>query len=143
MKIDKKILVKIIVVAVIAAGAGFFGGMKYGQSAPAQTGAGQRAQSAGGFGANRTGVRGAGQNGNFAGGQIIAKDATSITVKLQDNSSKIVFVSSSTSVIKSAQGSLNDLTVGENATVTGTANSDGSITAQSVQVRPTLPQSQT
>lgn len=138
---DKKTLLKIIVIAVIMAGAGFYGGMRYGESAVTQTGAGQRSQQINGFAMmGRTGNRATGQNGSFAGGQIIAKDATSITVKLQDGSSKIVFVSTSTPVMKSAEGSLNDLAVGKNVTVTGVANSDGSITAQSVQVRPTTPQ---
>ena len=85
---------------------------------------------------NRNGNRSAGQNGNFAGGEIISKDATSITVKLQDGSSKIVFVSSSTPVLTSVQGNLNDLNVGDNITVIGTQNSDGSITSQSIQIRP-------
>jgi len=38
--------------------------------------------------------------------------------------------------MKAAQGSMSDLSIGENVTVTGVTNSDGSITAQSVQVRP-------
>jgi len=133
---DKKILIKIIVVAVIAAGAGFYGGMKYGESTATQTSANLIANFRGQQAGVGSASRGMGQNGGFAGGQIIAKDATSITVKLQDGSSKIVFVSGSTPVMKSVQGSLSDLAVGENVTVVGTTNSDGSITAQSVQVRP-------
>jgi hypothetical protein len=79
------------------------------------------------------------QSGGFTGGAIIGIDEKSITVKLRDNSSKIVFVSSSTEVMKSAQGSILDLVIGEQVTVSGTPNSDGSITAQSVQVRPVMP----
>jgi len=135
---DKKIIIKIIIVAVIAAGIGFYGGMKYGQ----ETVTGQRSQPANGFAMMGRGGRVAGQNAGFAGGQIIAKDATSITVKLQDGSSKIVFVSNSTAVMKSVQGSSSDLTVGENITVVGSTNSDGSITSQSVQIRPAASQQQ-
>ncbi len=132
-----KTILKILIAAVIAAGLGFYGGIKYGESANTQTSASQRFQQTGGFNmTNRNGNRSAGQNGNFAGGEIIAKDATSITVKLQDGSSKIVFVSSSTPVLTSVQGNLNDLNVGDNITVIGTQNSDGSITSQSIQIRP-------
>jgi len=139
-----KTILKIIIVAVVIGGVGFYGGMKYGQSTASQTSANLianfRGQQGGvgmtGRGANRL----AGQNGGFTGGQIIAKDATGITVKLQDNSSKIVFISSSSNIMKSTQGSLSDLVVGGNVTITGTANSDGSITAQSIQIRPVIPQ---
>jgi hypothetical protein len=138
---DKKMLIKIIVAVVIVAGLGFYGGMRYGQGTVSKTSSNQRSQLAGGFAAmGRNGNRAAGQNGGFAGGQIIAKDATSITVKLQDGSSKIVFVSGSSQIMKSVQGTSSDLTVGENVTVVGTTNSDGSITANSVQVRPAVPQ---
>lgn len=131
------IAIVIIVVGVSA----FYGGMRYGQGTNNQSAslmANFRGQAGGQFRGNGQGLA----SGNFAGGQIIAKDANSITVKLQDGSSKIVFVSDSTQITKSAQGSLNDLAVGENITVAGTANSDGSITSQSIQIRPAGPQGQ-
>lgn len=122
---------------------GFFGGMKYGESRVSQAasarfaqGNGQQAGTLGAGAARKSGMM---QSGNFAGGQIIAKDDKSITVQLRDGSSKIVFFSSSTEIMKSAQGSLTDLTVGGNVTVSGTTNQDGSITAQSVQIRPAFP----
>lgn len=85
-------------------------------------------------GVNTRGTRG--MMGGVVMGEIIAKDATSITVKAQDGSSKIVLVGGSTQVAKSAAGTQADLVAGTNVTVVGTSNTDGSVTAQSVQIRP-------
>ena len=81
----------------------------------------------------------------MVGGEIIAKDASSITVKLRGTQSdgsagsKIIFLSDSTQVTKSAQGSTTDLSIGTQVSVFGTTNTDGSVSAQSVQIRPEMP----
>ena len=59
----------------------------------------------------------------------MSKDAQSVTVKLSDGSTKIVFYSASTTVSKSATGTAADLTAGTGVIVTGTTNPDGSVTA--------------
>lgn len=140
----KKILPIIIIVVIVGAGA-FFGGMKYNQSKQVSS-IQQRFQQ---MGANVGGIRNGGTRngaGNFVGGEIIAKDnpagdgaSKSITVKLQDGGSKIVFFSDSTQITKSASGTVDDLKTGENLMVTGQTNSDGSITAQTIQIRPEMP----
>jgi len=66
----------------------------------------------------------------------IAKDAASVTIKLRDGGSKIIFLSDQTPVLKSATGTSDDLTVGSNVTVSGKPNQDGSISAESIQIRP-------
>lgn len=126
-----------VVGAIVIAGASFYGGMTYGKSsAPArgQLSGGNFEQFQNG-GMGNMGPRG-GMGGGITAGEIISKDATSITIKMQDGSTKIILFSDSTQVMKTAAGSLDDLSVGTNVSVTGTTNSDGSITGQSVQIRP-------
>ncbi len=122
----KKIL-PIIIVALVVGAVAFYGGVKYGQSGNAR---GELLQG-GAFRGGRTG-----QNGGFVSGDIISMDDKSITIKLRDGGSKIVFFASSTSIMKSTEGSSGDLKAGTQVTVMGNTNSDGSITAQSIQIRP-------
>jgi hypothetical protein len=131
-----------MIVAVVVVGAiGFFGGMKYGQAKSVSALDAQGGQAgARQFGAGRRGAGGAGGPGagGFTAGSILSKDPGSITVQLTSGGSKIVFVSTSTTVMKFATGSVNDLVVGGQVSVTGSANADGSITAQAVQLRPNM-----
>ncbi len=148
---DKKIIPIVIVVGIIVIGAGaFFGGMKYGQSKNpgifraggnfANLSAEERQARFAQMGAGDTnGARGMRTNGGFTAGEILSKDDKSITVKLADGGSKIILLADSTQITKTAEGSSNDLTTGQQVTVTGTANSDGSISAQSIQIRPSTP----
>ncbi|MDO8461183.1 MAG: DUF5666 domain-containing protein [bacterium] len=129
----KNSIVITIAIALLVGATAFYGGMQYQQR--------QRP--------NFAGIRG-GQNGqqfqgrgNFQGvrlvnGEIISQDDKSITVKLQDGSSKIVLLTDKTAINKSAQGSKSDLKVGEKVVVFGTTNSDGSVTAQNIQLNPIL-----
>jgi len=142
----KKLLPVVIVLMIIVGGGAFYGGMKYNQSKNKGSNQGfrnlspeQRQQ----LGANARGSFGPGRGNqggaNFTGGEIIAKDDKSITLKLRDGGSKIIFFSDSTEVDKFINGGTGDLEIGKTIMVNGTANQDGSITAQSIQLRPENP----
>ena len=140
-----------IIIAIIAAGGvSFYGGMKYqeGKTPNFQNLSQEERQQMflqGGVGARgaRTGadtsIARTGAAMNSAVGEIISKDDKSITVKLRDGGSKIVFFSEKTAISKTAEGSQADVVVGENVTINGSANSDGSVTATMIQIRPALP----
>lgn len=136
---NSKLLYPVIITALVVGGGAFFTGMKYQESKAPALGNNMRGQFQGG----RQGMMG-GQNGNRQGrfgggavmGEIISSDDKSITVKLSDGSSKIVLLSESTTVSKSETGVKGDLKVGEKVGVFGMDNSDGSVTAQNVQLNP-------
>lgn len=131
----KKTLLSIIAVAIVVGGGSFYGGMKYEQSKSASNRQQRFGQATGsGQGGFRGGQGGAG--GGLVSGEVISKDSQSITVKTRDGSSKIVFFSDATEVSKFVAGASIDLAVGKTVIVIGKANSDGSITSQSIQIRP-------
>jgi len=151
----KRYLITLVIVIVVAVG-GFFGGMSYQKSKDSLSGlSGQdlitKMQSLGmsgnGFGGNRvTDVNGGnftfpgdanGQRfggGGMVNGEIVSMDSQSVTVKQQDGSTKTVYYSSSTTISKTTTGSSSDLAVGTEVSTNGTANSDGSVTAQSIRI---------
>lgn len=123
-----------VAVGVVAAAAGFFGGMKYQQSqAIALRGQFQNGFRQGG------GQFGGGRGGNRpVSGEVVSADATSITVKLPDGSTKLVLLSDKTAINKAAQATAADLTAGTRVAAFGTQNQDGSITATNVQINPVM-----
>jgi len=127
----KNILVVIIVVVLLAVGGGsFYGGMIYGK--------GQNARPSfanGNFpsmGGSKTGANGS----NLISGDIISKDSNSITLQLPNNGgSKIIFFSDTTQISKFATSTVADIATGTSVSITGTTNSDGTVTASSIQIR--------
>lgn len=125
------VIIIVILIAIITGAAGFYGGMQYQKS---QRGNITRGQFLGnGNGQNtRTG-------NNFQGmkpvnGEITSVDSGTITIKIQDGSSKIVVYSSSTKINKTSEGSVSDLKVGEQVTAFGTEGSDETVTAQNINL---------
>jgi len=162
----KKVIPVIIALLIVGAGA-FYGGIKYGASTSLQAnvlqGGTQGLSGANGFpgvngipgaggqgisvqnAAGRTGgntafARRGAQGGNMVNGEILSSDDKSITVKIPTGGSKIVFFAGSTKIMKSVDVAATDLTTGENVMVTGTQNTDGSVTATMIQIRPEMPE---
>jgi hypothetical protein len=121
-----------ILIAIVVGALAFFAGMKYQQS----TGSAQSNGISQGQGGQRFGGGRSGGNGGPIVGKILSQDSSSITIQLQDGSSKIVNVSSTTTISKTTKAAQSDLTVGTQVAAFGTTNSDGSITAQTVQINP-------
>lgn len=143
------LLITIIAVVVVGAVA-FFGGMKYQQSQAvgpnnfrqfqgAGQGAGMMGRSFSGS-QNRSFGNGQGRMGmggsRPVAGEIISQDDKSITVKLPDGSSKLVILPDNVTISKTDTGSKTDLKSGVQVGVFGSENSDGSVTAQNIQLNP-------
>ena len=135
-----------MIVGFLVIGAGsFYGGMTYAKKTASpmnemrmgQMGQmGQMRTMNGNAPGGTTGARG-GMMGGMTSGEIISKDDTSVTVKLTDGGSKVVFLSTSTTIGTMSTGSLEDLSTGTNVMVVGSTNADGSVTASTIQIRPT------
>jgi hypothetical protein len=77
---------------------------------------------------------GGGQGRGMNIGEVIAKDDKSITIKIADGGSKIIFYSDTTTVGKSTLGSATDLAIGQQVRINGADNADGSTVAQNIQI---------
>jgi hypothetical protein len=117
------------VIAIIFTAGGFFGGMKYQETKTPQFNRGQ-------FGAIPNGQARNRVDAGMVNGTILSVDGTTMTVKLPDNSSKIVVLSSATTYAKSTDGDQTDLKIGDRVNAYGSTNADGSVTAQSIQINP-------
>jgi hypothetical protein len=129
-------------VVVIAVGLGcLFGGKAWGDSGSPNTdgqfprngaamGRGDGPMPSGGF---------AGRNGGgMVSGSIIAVDSNSITIQTPDGNTKIVLFGASAAISLVTQGSAADLTTGANVVVSGTTNTDGTVTATSIRLGDSL-----
>ena len=150
MKESKNIIMAVLG-AILIGGAGFYGGTLYQKGiSPRATlggrlGVGTMGRGFGGGndtgGANgASGQRVGGMGFRPVAGQIISKDDKSITVKMQDGSSKIVILSDTTQISKADKIDATSLVVGATVRVFGTTNADGSVMAQDIQLNSAQPQ---
>jgi len=138
-------LILIFIVSIIIVGSGaFYGGMKYQESKNPLSGFSrqnfdnlseeQRQQLQANAGGTLPGGASRRAGSNFLSGEVIAKDEKTLTLKTPDGGSKIVFLSASTTVSKMDDGSVNDIEIGKQIMINGQQNSDGSYTAQTIQM---------
>lgn len=132
------VLIALAIIFCVGVGA-FYGGMQYDKKITAdartiartQFGAGAKGQGGRGM------MGGRGQNGGgFVAGEVLSKDDKSLTIKTPDGGSTIVYFSAELSVRKSESGNLSDVAAGEKIVINGKANSDGSFTADTIQISP-------
>lgn len=130
---------KIIIGALLIVAIAGYGGFRYGQRKMVNSRQNQLG-AVGAFGAQGStgrGMRG-GVGGGMIAGDIIKKDDKSITLQLRDGGSKIVWFATSTEIGKMTAGNSGDLVGGQAVSVVGSASSDGSIVAKSIQIRPNI-----
>jgi len=152
-------IITIIIVVIIAGGVAFYGGTKYTKSQSSQEGFSradfqnlsseerqQRFQELGN-GANRTfgadheggdsfrrgGFRSGANDSRSLTGEVLSQSEDSLTIKLNDGSTKIIFVSDSTQITKFVEGTIGNLNEGDQISVSGEENPDGSYSAQTIQ----------
>ncbi|MEI6690564.1 MAG: hypothetical protein WCL07_02325 [bacterium] len=95
------------------------------------------------MGGNTGNIVGQNTNGGMMGrgavtGEVTAKDDKSITVKMNDGSSRIVIVGTSTTYSESAEAKADKVIVGSKVAVFGTTTVDGTTTATSIELNPAL-----
>jgi len=120
----------VLIAVLVGGGLGFFGGMQYQKN--------QRPSFSARNGSTPASPAGRFGRGGGVTGDIISIDKNTMTVKLPDGSSKIVVLSSTTTINKAAAGAVSDLSVGTRVAAFGTTNSDGSVTATNVQINPVM-----
>lgn len=120
-------IVAMLVIAVVCGGVGYKIGSKMSQLKRTAQFAGMRQQ-----GGQRNQMMKIG--GRAVNGEILSVDANGVTVKLADGSSKIVLMSDKTVVNKAEVAKITDLKTGNKVMIFGTENSDGSVSANNVQL---------
>ena len=129
----KKYIVPAIILVVVA-GASFYGGTIYGKTSRAR---GFAAGLNGQFGGNQNMAQRFQRLPNMVSGEIISKDDNSVTIKLpNDRGSRIIMLSGNTKIEKSVSGTKNDLSVGTTISASGKSSDNGTVDAQTVQIRP-------
>lgn len=123
----KKEIIFLIILILVGVGA-FYGGIKYQQNKISQRTFFQRE------GWERTNQL----RERIVSGEIILKDEKSLTLKLPDGSTKIVFISDKTKISKMTEGTLEDLEIGKQVMIIGNQTTEGVFLADQIQISPII-----
>jgi hypothetical protein len=128
------LIIAVVIALIVGLGGGFLGGMMYQKNQTSPLGQNGITRQGGNF-AGRLG-----QNSNFrpVRGQVLNMTSDSLTVKMNDGSTKIIVLSASTAFMQSTKATLNDIKNGDTVNVIGSQNTDGSVTAQDIQINPPM-----
>ncbi len=129
--------------ALVVGTLGFYGGTMY-QKSKVMSQFGNRANGRTGMMQGQPTENGKQQKGNLPSmmgrgavvGEISSKDDKSITVKMNDGSSRNIILSESTTYRVGSEAKKEDLATGTKVAIFGTPNSDGSTTASSIEINP-------
>jgi len=130
---NQKQIVTGVVALVVGLGVGYWGASALTPAKAPGAGAYEGRTGASGTFTRPGGTAGA---GGLLSGTVAAEDSGSITLDTRDGSSHVILISPATTVQKSVSGSLSDVATGSTVVVMGTTNSDGSVSATSIQLRP-------
>lgn len=128
----KNLTVVLVVVGLVTALIGFWGGTYYQKNQQSTDFVGQMNGQQDTDSSSQQMTRN--QAGGLVSGEITSISESSITIKTEDGSSKLVVYSDSTTISKTAEVSIDDLEVGDEANIMGDEDSDGIVTAQTIIV---------
>lgn len=134
---SQNIVIACAVTAIVTGGAGFWGGTRYSGERRTM----MRVQNTEGrpYGNRVTqGGPSAPMGQRSTAGEVTAKDDKSITVKMNDGSSRMIILSDKTTYRTSEESSLDVITVGTKVAVFGESSNDGSMTAASIEINPQM-----
>ena len=132
----KKIFIIGAGIVIIVGGLCFWGGAYYANNRTYANFDVGMARSQSGVSFQARSIPGVKNDGSFLNGRITALDANMITLQTSDGGSKLVLYATSTSIKKTEQGVIGDISTGTVISVMGTKNNDGSITAKTIQIDP-------
>lgn len=140
MKDIKLSLPLVIIICLAVGGASFYGGTLMSKKSTSNfqgqfSGMANRTGNATGRATN--GKMGNGSaNGGMINGEILKLDDNTVTIKLSDGSSKIVYLSADTTISKFTEATKQDLEIGKTVMINAKTDTSGNQTAQFIQLRP-------